>query len=81
MVLLGIVEAFEQSVSDTVSDGLVSVLLLEIKSSFSERVLDVVDYLLLNGLLVAFYVAAHEFPEFFTHLFVLRVVALKFGSV
>lgn len=76
MELLCIIPGLDQSISNGESTCLISSEVIEIESSSSKSVLDVVDNLSLNRLLIGAKVGLHELPHLFGTL--LGVVIFEF---
>lgn len=60
-----IVEVLYESVSDRVGNSRVGMHFLEVKTSFSQSVLHMVNHLLLNCLFVSGNISFHQGPEGF----------------
>lgn len=79
VVGLGVVPGLNESISDGQGSSLVSSEIVEVEAGSGERELNVVDDLLLDGLLVGLHVGTHEFPQFLLLLFSGIVTIVKLG--
>lgn len=78
---LGIVPRLDKTISDSESSSLVGAEIVEVETSSSKGVLDVVDDLPLDRGLVALHVSGHQLPHFFFGAFLVGFTIVELGSV
>jgi hypothetical protein len=79
MILLSIIPGLNESISNGVGTGLICAEVVEIESSSSKGVFNMVNDLSLNRLSVVTKVGLHELPHLFSSL--LGVIVLEFRSI